>query len=380
MSINIDLSQITPSGDGKYYEAYPDGDAPVSFGDDTLLATASNGLVSGQTMTITTDGTYSFGATGPSIVMLMDAADYSLGAADGTEIRQGSAAVLVEGGTFDVVADSNLPAGKGWQMGDETEFDRVWCDHTASTRLFESQTYYRSAASIVNSKLEDIDAWQMKPVWNMADRIFSGEGTNFFTLRPCVNTLTGQSVRPSSYISSNVTAINNFFTNSAVDDPADAQNYPYAVPYTMENLWDQGTADGVTADGTLDYFVTASNGLASARATPSGLQLTANKASKIINSFSYPGYFTGLEVATGCNLIDCEYYRAVGAGAACRVAITNNSDYFSASKRTILWTNSWADTSITVEIRGGWFNLPETTGLYINVLNASNVQIGSIAL
>jgi hypothetical protein len=131
----------------------------------------------------------------------------------------------------------------------------------------------------------------------------------------------------------------------------------------------------------LDYYATASNGLASTRNIATGLRLSADPSpKKIIDGFSYGSYYIGLDVNKDCHLLDTEFYVAVGDGAACRVAITNHADYFQASKRTVLWTNSWSDTSISVEIRDGWFDYSNTSGLYINVIGTDNTQIGSIAL
>ena len=385
MAVNM-TSQSIAVGDNwvkvgnDYVGSSPNG--ATNGGTAALGWSAPSGLADGNTLTITTDGTNPFGATGPEIVMLMDAADYALGQADGSEIRQGPAAVLVEGGTFTVEADSILPAGKGWQMGLGAEFDRVKCDHNPSTRIFDSQTYYYSAQNIENSRALVGSGNQMKPVWNQVNSGPDGQtwGGDFFTTRPCVNVLSGADRRPKSYISSN-SVPTEYFANDPVDNPSDANNYPYPVPYTMENLWDQGSADGVTLDGSLDYFCTASNGLASSRATPTGLLLSSNSYdNKIINYFTYSSYFLGLDIAEDNHLLDCEYYRAIGDGAACRVAITNHADYFQASKRTILWTNSWANGAISAEIRDGWFDLTNTSGLYVNVINANNAQIGSIAL
>lgn len=387
MAVNMTSQSIpvkqdwTRNASGEYVGDVPSG-TPTSGGDDALGFSAPNGLVDGNALTITTDGTYSFGATGPEIVVLMDAADYAVGRADGTEIRQGSAALTLTGGDFNVESDANLPAGKGWQVGAGHLGSIIRCDHTQSTRIFESSTYYYSSQNIENSRALDGGGYQMKPIWNFSHNPQDSGTTaiDFFTTRPCVNALVGSDRRPHSYLSSNSVGTT-YFTNTNVDDPADANNYPYSVPYTAESLWDQGSADGVTNDASLDYFCTASNGLALSKSVTNGLLLTASgKDTNIVKHFTYPGYFLGLAVADDCHLLDTELYRAVGAGAACRVAITNHADYFQASKRTVLWTSSWANGAVEVELRSGWFDLSDTSGLYINLINAANVQIGSIAL
>lgn len=81
MTINVDLSQVTSSSDGKYYEAYPAGNAPFGGGNAALGWSAPSGLSQGSSISLTTDGANPFG-TGPTNVFYED---YS-GVTVGTEV------------------------------------------------------------------------------------------------------------------------------------------------------------------------------------------------------------------------------------------------------------------------------------------------------
>lgn len=76
--INVDLSAITPSGDGKYYGKFPLGNAPVSGGTTALAWSAPSGLAQGSSISLTTDGTNPFG-TGPTQVWYESYSNGSLG-------------------------------------------------------------------------------------------------------------------------------------------------------------------------------------------------------------------------------------------------------------------------------------------------------------
>lgn len=402
MPINLELHE---NSDGTLDGRYKQGNKPnaASGGTPALAWSAPQGLSDGNTLTITTDGTNPFGATGPNVVMLID--PYKLPNGDMTlgDIDTGSGFVnfldpddvTVEDPSlvkFEVVSDARM--GKAIKIGTSTTVAtdpngtstaKVRCKHISSTKTFESRAYYWPQANQDNAipYLTGTTTWQMKPIWKMADFDTSASETDF-VLRDGVDDFYDPSDQFNNkiQIASNSLAGVTFTKQNSVVDTSDTYNRPFPEVYWLDSAWDQGSADGTTADGSA-HVVQRRESMFMNNMSETGLILAvAAGATKVTNSFVYPGYVRGYSKPDNMNLLSADIYCAAGAGAHCRVYLTNNADYFAATKQAIQLVDAaqWSNGQIEINsLRTGIFQ-GDLTGCYLNIIGINNTQVGSVEL
>lgn len=388
-----------------YIGSSPNG--AVTGGTSALSWATPSGLADGNSLTIATDGTNPFGDTGPNFVMLVDAYKLSTGKMTVGDIEIGSGVTFTDPDTteiFDVVTDPNI--GKGWKVGttdtgiNGTGTTRLRVTHPASVRQFEScmsiwpEANQQNAIPVIADNQNNIVTWQMKPIWNLANAgTFNDNGTNYFTRRT-IGTGLYNSVEPPYFLttpsfSTNMLAQSQGFPSPVNGrDPSKSYNLPYSEVYTIESLYDQGTQT-TTPDGFVSTFETREGAVLTNATITDKVMVNLSEPNKdsvdgptSITHFTYPGFMRGYSIPEGYNFIDGDLYKAIGDGAACRVVLSNNADYFQSTKRAIQVVDSadWTNNQITVNsLRTGIFQ-GDLTGLYLNLIGADNTQIGSVAV
>lgn len=355
----------------------PSGNQPIS-------ATIANGKI-----TVLTDGTHDFGNTGPIPLMLAstDAATGFLRASD-IRVGEGVNLDLTTPDLFEIVNDSTMPFGKGWKIGgteggqNPTLTERIWVDYPSHKRIFESRVTYWPATQQANAlPLLDANAtWGMKPIWNMADRHYGQDKTNFFWGSNYGWSSSSELFSSNSAISTNLIGQTVYFSGNN-QDPADSLKRPYADPFIISTLWDQGSNDGVTADGQVKTLSTRVNQGQSYLEERTDLVLSEIGGDvDRFNSFSYPGYIRGFGLQDNAHMLEAEIYKAAGPGAACMVVISDNADFKQATKYTIQWVTNWENFRIEADLRAGWFDLASREGLFVNIVGADFEQIASVSI
>lgn len=382
----------------------------TSGGDAALGFSAQNGLVDGQPVTISTDGTNPFGAVGPNFVMLVDAYKLSTGKMTIGDIEIGSGVTFTDSDTteiFDVVTDPDI--GKGWKVGTTTPISeningtattRLRVSHPPSVRQFEScmsiwpEANQQNAIPIIANNQNSVVTWQMKPIWNLANAgTFNDNGANYF-IRRAIGTGLYNSVEPPYFLSTPTFATNmlaqsqGFSGTVSSEDPNKSYRLPYSEVYTIEALYDQGSQT-TNPDGFVSIFETREGAVLTRSTINNKVMVNLSEPNKdsvdgptSITHFTYPGYQRGWPIPDDMNYIDSDLYKAIGDGAACRVVLTNHSDYFQSTKRAfqVVDSGDWSNNQITINsFRTGIFE-GDTTGLYLNFIGIDDTQIGSIAL
>ena len=376
---------LVPLGNGNVDSTKPDGD-PLSGGDATLSWVIADGEV-----TFTTDGTNPFGSVAPEFIMLIDVTNAVLGTLESSSISIGAGVTLNYQGAnkFQVASIAGMSGGKGIVTGglgaglNEDLTPRIEVTHDNYTRLFESKVNYWPQVNQDNATDEltnNIATWQMKPVWWQSDETFNGTDTDFFlsTLNafhdPSKAFLNHVEVKSNSVPTRNLTA------GSVLNDSSDALKRQFPSPYYIEAAWDQGTADGVTADGSLAALISRSDLANVHNNTTTDLILAEpTGATKVINSFSYPGFIRGFHPDRNQHFFEGDIYLAGGAGAYCRVAITENPDYFLSRERVMLEPVAWANLELVMNFRTGIFG-SEYVGKYFCIIGVNNTQLVSIQI
>jgi hypothetical protein len=365
----------------------PPGETGVSFafGDSALGGSVENGV-----LTITTDGALDFGAVGPEPIILASL-DASAGYLKAADIRVGAGATIDPSNTdlFEVVEDPLMPFGKGWKMGgtesgqNPTSTQRLWVDHPAYSRIFESRITYWPATQQENSipLLDGNAVWGMKPIWNMADRHFGNEKTNFFWGANYGWYASGQYFTEQSAISTNLAGKTTYFNGASNQNPGDTPLLrPHPTPYIISTLWDQGSLTPGTADSTVKTLSTRVGAGQSFDVARNDLQLfgVGGDADRF-NSFSYPGYIRGFSVGQNMHLLEGELYKTGGPGAARAVIISDNAYFKLATRYTFQWVTAetWSNSQIVADLRAGFFDLSNRSGLYLNITDENFEQIGS---
>jgi len=381
-------------GSGQYVGSNPNT-SDTSGGTPALAWSAPSGLVEGETLTITTDGTNPFGTTGPNFILLIDtynAQGTYVSAVDDMEVGTGvTLDTFAYGSGFELENTDKL--GPAIKMGCGGTFaqaqngltapNRIWLDFPAHPRMFESRATYWSATNQANaaSALDSNCTWQLKNVWKLADRSYSGEDTDFFITGEGYNFNNGSlAFKAGSPVVSSNTVSTIYFGGNKTNNTNDTYQRPFTDPFFHEALSDQKNYDGTTANNVVEYRSTRAGVGVVNQTTRTDLVLAdSNGPTRVINSLSYPGFISGFSVDENANFHEADLYFANGEGAACRAVISDHSDYFQSTKYAAMKPLSWGNTSLSFKFRSGIFQ-GNLSGCYVNIIGIDNTQIGSIAL
>lgn len=362
--------------------------APALTGGTPALSYSIAELSRDAEVTISTDGTHDFGAVGPELIMLADVSEGSWSPSFGAGVTDNSISTLTVG---DVSA---LPGGKGIVMGStgtdvaSSGMPNARIAHGPKTRMFTSRSRYfppanrdRMISSLVAAQVD----CQVKPIWHLTDQGTTGVDTDFFLVSNEKWFFGSDKFQDVIFFSTNMTAQGIYppavggGTNKLPSLGLENNNAPVDSVYVSETLWDLGSAfDNTTKDNYLWSTVYTQDG--SGRVvteTSDDLLYSDDLANDLVpTNFAYPGYVRGYRSSANEEAYEAEVYVAAGQGAACRVAITDNQDIFSATKVTYLEVASWNSSLIKTKLRGGWFDINNLSGKYLCVVNAENQQIG----
>lgn len=376
---------------GGFESAVENAAGPALTGGNSALSYSIADLSRDAEVTISTDGTHSFGSIGPELTLFLDA---SLRQSNNATKRLGANTSETSAGIeFEVEQNEKLPGGYGIIVGSEgneiTSQDApiLRLQHTETTQIFEARMRYwprnraEAAATAIGNQIID---WQVKSLWNgcQEDAFGRGDETDFFA-----NDFEKLNPNPPQWQDSHKVESNSGFGGVVIDQmlmdsSSSASNrLPYDEPYCLETLWDQGTvSSSVNDDGTVWSSVYSNvQGVHFATSISTRLVDSAPGSSfenQKITHLNYPGFTRGYTRSLGYALLDADIYRSIGPGAACRVAICDGPNYFTALNRTILEPVSWATSQVKVKLRGGWWDLSNLSGKYLCVIGANNQQIG----
>ena len=350
----------------------------------------------GGVLTLNTDGSCAFGELGPELIILMDYTQMEPGDIDFDHVVLCDDCSLVGGDSHQIELVDELPGGRGLVMGaigdalNPTSTPRIRVSHPAYTRGFDSRTTYwpeehqLQAMSYLLGEVpgyEGSGTWQIKPIWKMADGDYGGGDTDFFIPGPNRWYSPGEYFLGGRVVSSN--SVGTYYLpnhGKPLQRPRSEYGMPFPEPYVIEYGWDQGSLSEA-----YDAFVevnisTAEQGLLYKHREDDIRLHVVDGPVKMVDHFTYPGYIRGYSRTLGLHLYEAELYKTGGPGAFARVAISDDPDYFEARRRTLLEPISWSNGQVQVRLRDGWFDLSQPNGLYINILNADNEQVGSIRL
>lgn len=356
--------------------------------------------VVGDTLTIDTNGEYSFGDTAPNFIMLLDVNESPDGDLDLATIRKGAGVTITQGGVTPFTVASNSKMGKGVKIGciedfatsnEGTTYPQMEVLHSSHKRFFEARSSNWPTANSDNAAgilalTNGTNRWGIKPIWNFAvhgeyagqdtDLYMVGLGTGFYNPD---NRFLGQ-INASSN-SQSIGGSNLAFT--PLVNPLIDVGLPFQRPFDdvafLEGAWDQGSADGVTLDAEITAFQGRANGGVNKITNSNVLCSDPDGVVRVVSAFNYPGFVRGYSIPENANFFENDIYKANGDGAFCRVAITNHADYFQATKRAILEPLNWVNNQLQLKYRTGIFQ-GDLTGCYYNIIGVDNQQIESIAI
>lgn len=388
---------LLPNYDGTYNSYYPDGDKPepppepepeppALSGGTPALAYTISALEDGAALTLTTDGTFDFGDTGPNLAFLLDATKVD---GDGKIIPIVGENCTLSSGYLFAIDNDDMPQGKGYRIGttvtaespNSVEGAIMRFNWPASTKVFDSRIYHFPAEN--RALAAPVGGWQLKPIWHQANNKFGGDGTNFFMVtwqRWYGDSETGRWYR-NHFISSN--SIASLSIPNSLMPSLDERNNPVSDPIHTETAWDQGDVTDGIKNGTCEAASSCSSLGTMVSVKAENLELFepgVGNIDKIISGCTYPGYCKGFAYADGTNCIDADAYVSYGDGAFCRVAISDNADYFSSGRKTILEPISWSSNEIKMKLRNGWWGVNEIGGRWINIIGSDNSAIASVQI
>lgn len=349
----------------------------------------------GNILSLRTNGFHNFGDVGPNLLMYLDASRLPLGTLNDispANVPRSDSTNLyyVGAGRFNVVEQAGLPGGKGIQDGtldstfNSTVSNKTWCYHLPHTRGFEMrcnmwpQAAQDLMATYITAQGAGKFTWQEKGIWSMANGNYGGTDTNLFYGGAWRGYGTGThgGNGPALLTSNSLVQI------YGIPSPETGRvmDYPPYDACTYEYLFDQYAANDIPRGYCHARQYAESIGVHVNAGFTDYLMSIPSGPYRVINSFTFPGFVRGYNIPLGLNRFDGFIYKANGAGACCRVILSNNSDYKLSTKTTPLEIAKWSRFDVEFEARPGWFDLANLTGVFLNLIGADNEQIAYLAL
>ena len=313
-----------------------------------------SGLDDGDTLTISAGSEDSFGDTGPVLQSRITMS----GITEGSVIAQSAGRATMSAGTngLPTVKDvAALPYGKGTEIGTDDSVDNSTnyklakvVDTQVEEEFYESYIIYWPEANQDNAapELDGAASWQIKPLWtyDTAANPSPSDKSDIFAGFPFWFA-SGLYWASGSKITSNSTPVSSTDTTPTRLLPS-AQSTRYRENVMYRQFW--------VRSGTSVADPTGSKGMYRITDEVTGLieeklyedvQFADDGATSLgWDRFTYPGFVRGFNKPLGAELYIADVYRAVGAGAAARVEITDNADYSLSKKSTHFTMTSWSDT------------------------------------
>lgn len=347
-------------------------------------------LSDGQTLTITTDGTYNFGATGPTLVYYDDYSTATLNGAASTTPLLGRGTVTANGNGAPVVeACSGMPYGRGIAIaaegGDQnsTAYKQlVVVDTTRTTEFFESFYHCYPQANQENAQpyLDSASVWQIKGIWHYhsSDGFSAADDSDLFGgSMGWYNT--GLYYPGGDVIASNSPPTSTF--SSGASGLRGATNGRYLRPDPLlRQLWVKCAPLGSQPTGSDGWYrvLDSVNGVTQEVDFANAGYWDGDTSTQAgFDRFTLPGYVRGYLRTATAHLYYGQVYQAVGTGAPARIEIGDNASYTSAKKLSICTIDSWSSTSIIAKLRTGVFHSTGVGGLWFYIHDANNNLIAT---
>lgn len=394
--------------DNNNRRTYHNTTTDVTGGTATLNYSISS-LVEGGTITINTDQN-NFGSGAPALLFFFDLAEQAVGnmTLNGLYDSNNAATIRWQGRGNDgipMVIDSTslLPYNKGYRIGttggiNSSDCQGIRIDFADSTEIFQSRVFvwprtnYQNAANagLFSTPRPERIIWQYKTMW-WSWNSGNASDTNFFTALACNwydPDATGSTIyMQNSYIASSNAPLlvgGSGIRYASLINPSLDLNTPLRLPfadepYIEDSYFNLGPVN--TNNGSWTYYATTTNRLI-ARGTLNA-QLNVNSSgstSRPVNHVQWPAYIRGYPQSYNAHMLGCDGYAAIGSRCRFRVAICENSDYFSSNKRHLLRIYTVTPGQITARLRGGWWGINNLSGKYICVIGDDGAQIGSVQI
>ncbi|WP_179216019.1 polysaccharide lyase, partial [Paenibacillus sp. MY03] len=295
--------------------------AGVSGGNAELGWSAPDGLVEGEDLIVTTDGTFDFGDLGPTMLYRQTLSDETSGTALSLNNPVGRGTVVADAsGTPTVAAVSELPYGKGLEIG--TPIKKFYVlDNQTHTEYYEHYYLYWPAEHQDNS-YSDLqtwtEGWGVKGIWHYLDSngYARNNKSDIYTTTPGWYS-SGKYFTPGYKYTSNDSPISTGDrTASGILDPNDRTRWRSAP--LVRQLWvKSGPIAGSAVDSDGLYRLTdTSFGMVTDKDYAGTGLFSANDADPIgFDRISVPGHVGGLDINKQQHLYYADIYQAVGPGA-----------------------------------------------------------------
>jgi hypothetical protein len=351
----------------------------VSGGNSQLGWSAPDGLTEGSELIISTDGTYNFGADGPTMLYRQTLANETASSAMSTNVPIGRGTVTAGPyGTPVVEAVYALPYGKGIAIGTNPSIKAYVQDIQTETQFYEHYYMYWPAAHQDNS-LSDLlaapAAWQIKGIWhyrteqgysNSESDVFAGTPLWYYTYW-AGGSSTASNSQPTSKMQEGQDGIVN---------PNNTQQWRSSP--LVRQLWVKSgptAGSAVGSDGMIRLTDTSQGLVTSYDYAEAGYWSDSNATQVGFDRFTIPGYVRGFDFSKNQHVYFADIYQAVGPGAAARVEITDNASYDASKKITVLDVRSWATNKVSASIRKGIFYQESLVGKHLHLFDANNNPI-----
>lgn len=357
------------------------------------------GLTDSDTITITTDGTYNFGSTGPTYIYRDTLSSYSSGDTLATTPPVGRCSITTAAaGSPKIGTASSLPYGVGVEMGIEqaqptchegqgaTYRQLLMIDTAVELQFFQHMVMHHSQA--VQDLIETDDArsscaggWQHKTWWHYQTPTGYAGGDGY----PDITTRTpGGSASYDDccrFASNDVGRVeyHGFPSMRHESDTTRLREDPM-----IEQLWVKSNSVAGTytdSNGVYYLFDTAHATPLRSTNTYGGFGWAVPGETPGFDRHTFPGYVRGYNRPDGYAMMFGDLYLTTGVGAVCRVVLSDSATFTSSKKQTLMTITSWSASSVTGNVVKGLFWAESLIGKHIHIFKSDNtsIYVGQIA-
>lgn len=348
---------------------------------------APEGLAEGSELIILTDGTYHFGALGPTMLYRQTLANEEPGRPMSMTVPAGRASIQANLYGMPLVETvPELPNGKGLVIGRLEEGRSAYrqamiLDTQTHTEFYEHYYLYWPAEHQDNSLdtlLQATSGWQIKGIWHFLSGHGYGDDTKTDLFAGSPGWIPHAGTFSGGYkIASNSSPLSTFDrTASGITDPDNMRRWR-STPM-IRQLWVRSSptiGSTVGSDGAYRLIDTL-DGLIESADYEDQAKWTDDGADEIgFDRFTLPGYMKGFYVDQNQHAYFSDIYQAVGPGAVARVEITDNANYSDSTRVSPCDVTSWSDSEVRVTLRKGIFYRQSLNGLHLHLHDSENQSI-----
>lgn len=357
------------------------------------ISIALSSLDEGATLTITTDGTYSFGNAGPTLLYYDNFSSATDGVAiSGTPVL-GRGTVSTNAFGYPLGADlSGMPYGKGIQIGNggsdpavsNSYRQIIVVDTEVVTESYEHTYFYNPSAnqaaqiSGATAAAAASHQWQIKSDWEMNTNNGNGDPAygDIFGGTPDWNVSLNQWNDGGKFSGNDAPSSTFDTTDPGFMDPNNA-GYWRSVPVCRQ-IWKKcgpTAGSGTGSKGMYRITDTVTGLIEEKDYTDTGVWTGSSNSPIGWDRRKIPGFVRGFQLGLGAQIYYGEIYRAVGPAACARVEIGDAATYAACKKIAICTVDTWADTQAVATVRKGVFHGESLVGKYVYITNSSNETV-----